>query len=152
MEAEEAKKRSLERTLEAVSKYYDYLKSKTDREIEIEESEEYADNDYKIKLGGNIVAYLEIKCRDVDFATYKYTMIPIRKHGVAEHYFKANNIRTYYLAYFRDGTLATKDITQEPEEVKAQVGRYDRSLTNKDVYAFYELSKFNIIEKGKYAN
>lgn len=104
------------------------------------------DSDYQIDRDGIKYCFVEVKVRGNRFNDFQHTILPLRKHGTAEHYFKASGIKTYYLASFSDGVVAFLDLTEEPDKVETMSSRADRGGAS-DIYAFYNISRFYKLNK-----
>ena len=135
---------SIDDTSKVLEFYLERVRAKLNREVTAKESPTFADNDYRILVEGKLHHFIEVKIRRNSFTRYDTTKMPLRKHGVAEHYYKALKLKSFFVAKFSDGVVAALDLTKEPYRIETQVARYDRG-NDTDVYAFYKISEMTVL-------
>lgn len=104
----------------------------------------YADADYLILYDQEFDHYVEVKIRYHVLGNYRLEKIPFRKFAFA--YTMKNNYsrNTFYLTRWEDGKIGFIDLSKDPDRVDEMVARHDRGW-EKDLYAFYDISRFQII-------
>ena len=143
MKPDEEYKLSEVETEEAGKKWKEFCKVYFKFEITSKKMPTFADSDYEIFVNGEFNHFLEVKKRRNTLNHYDQTKIPLRKHAVAEHWFKEKGYKTFFLAIFTD-CIGVVPIYKEPDAVKKMIARYDRG-NDEDTYALYDVSKIKKI-------
>ena len=104
---------------------------------------EHADSDYQGWIKQLFIGYYEVKCRRNTKDAYLKTKIPLRKHSTAEHYWRAEQKRSFFLCRWTD-CIGRINLWEEPDEVTTMVARHDRGGAE-DVYALYKVERALII-------
>lgn len=99
---------------------------------------EYSDLDYVITWRGEIKAFVEIKARRVDVATYKTTMIPLRKHIIAKSIYDSLKVPTFAIIVFQDA-MVSFHLENAPDGIE-YVKRDDRDKGME--HGFYDHIRF----------
>lgn len=110
------------------------------RVISFKESPEHADWDYDVMVVGRLDHRIEVKNRGVPSNEYEKTKVPIRKHSTAEHFYKKDGLKTFYVCRFTDW-IGVLPLWEEPDEEGIMVARYDRGPAT-DYFAFYDVARF----------
>ena len=109
------------------------------RDIQFLPMPTHADSDYEVWIKHLFIGFHEVKCRRNPKGKYQKTKIPLRKHATAEHYWKAEQKKSFFLCRFSD-EIVRFALWQEPDEVVTMVARHDRGA-DEDVYALYDVSR-----------